>query len=64
MKTKLNIFLLLILFLSSCNTVTKCKIETTEGTILIELYDKKAPKTVANFLKYVDADLYKNSSFF
>ena len=64
MKVKLNIFLLFILFFSSCTTVTKCKIETTEGTIFVELYPEKAPKTVANFLKYVDADMYTNGSFF
>ena len=64
MKLKKLFYLLIILLFSNCNSKTKCKIETTEGSILIELYDKKAPKTVANFLKYVDADLYKNSSFF
>ena len=34
------------------------------GGQCIELYPDKAPITVANFLKYVDADLYTNSSFF
>ena len=41
-----------------------CRITTTLGDIEIELFQKKAPETVANFLKYVDADLYRNSSFF
>jgi peptidyl-prolyl cis-trans isomerase A (cyclophilin A) len=34
------------------------------GTIKVELYPEKAPLTVANFLKYVDAQLYNGSSFF
>ncbi len=39
-------------------------IETSLGNIEIELYAHKAPLTVSNFLKYVDADLYTNSSFY
>ena len=31
---------------------------------MVELYPDKAPITVANFLRYVDADLYSNGSFF
>ena len=41
-----------------------CVIKTTMGNITIELYPAKAPLTVANFLKYVDAHLYNSSSFF
>ena len=41
-----------------------CLIKTALGDITIELYPKKAPVTVANFLKYVDAHLYDSSSFF
>ena len=29
-------------------------LETPEGEILIELFPDKAPKTVENFLRYVD----------
>ena len=39
-------------------------IKTELGDITIELYPAKAPLTVANFLKYVDAHLYDSSSFF
>lgn len=39
-------------------------IQTTLGNITIELYPGKAPVTVANFLRYVDAHLYDSSSFF
>lgn len=41
-----------------------CVITTTLGDITIALYPKKAPITVANFLKYVDAHLYDNTTFF
>jgi peptidyl-prolyl cis-trans isomerase A (cyclophilin A) len=41
-----------------------CVIKTSVGNITIELYAAKAPLTVANFLRYVDAHLYDNSSFF
>lgn len=42
----------------------RCIIKTALGDISIELYSKKAPISVANFLKYVDAHLYDNTSFF
>ncbi|MGI9531548.1 peptidylprolyl isomerase [Lutimonas sp.] len=41
-----------------------CRISTSMGDIDVALYQKKAPITVANFLRYVDANLYQNSSFF
>lgn len=41
-----------------------CIIKTSLGDITVELYPKKTPITVANFLKYVDAHLYDNTSFF
>ncbi len=37
--------------------------ETSSGDMLIELFDDKAPKTVANFLAYVDDDFYRNTIF-
>jgi len=37
---------------------------TSQGTIVIELEDKKAPLTSANFLRYVDAKAYDGGSFF
>lgn len=45
-------------------SIVKCVIETSLGSIDIELYSEKAPVTVSNFLKYVDADLYQSSSFY
>lgn len=38
-------------------------LETTEGDILIELFEDKAPITVANFLEYVDDGSYDNTIF-
>ena len=38
-------------------------LETTSGDILIELFPDKAPKTVANFLQYVDEGFYTNTIF-
>lgn len=38
-------------------------LETTSGDILLELDPEKAPKTVENFLKYVDEGFYDNTIF-
>jgi peptidyl-prolyl cis-trans isomerase B (cyclophilin B) len=38
-------------------------LETTMGDITVELYRDKAPKTVANFLNYVQAGFYTNTIF-
>ncbi len=38
-------------------------LETTSGDILVELFEDKAPKTVANFLSYVDDGFYANTIF-
>lgn len=39
------------------------RIETTLGTITLELYPQKAPKTVANFLQYVHEHFYAGTVF-
>ena len=41
----------------------KVKMETSKGTMIIELYPDKAPKTVANFLAYVNAGTYDGTIF-
>ncbi len=38
-------------------------IETSMGNITVELEPEKAPKTVENFLKYVDKGFYDNTIF-
>lgn len=40
------------------------QISTEMGDITIEIYDKKAPLTVSNFLRYVDEGLFKDSKFY
>lgn len=39
-------------------------IETELGDIKAELYEKEAPVTVANFLRYVDSSVFVNSVFY
>jgi len=59
-------FILLLVTYASVLSQEKiqCRISTSLGDITIELYQEQAPLTVANFLQYVDANLYQNSSFF
>jgi len=64
---KIILTIILLLFTitnSSAQKKETCIIKTSLGEITVELYPKKAPITVANFLKYVDAHLYDNTSFF
>ncbi len=56
--------LLVLIYSCNSNTTITCAIETAEGTITVELYPDNAPITVANFMQYVDARLYDNTSFF
>lgn len=41
----------------------KVKVETSKGIMIFELYPEKAPKTVANFLAYVNAGSYDGTIF-
>ena len=64
---KISLTLIVLLFTITNGTAQKketCNIKTSLGDITIEFYPKKAPITVANFLKYVDAHLYENTTFF
>ncbi|MEI8362546.1 MAG: peptidylprolyl isomerase [Betaproteobacteria bacterium] len=38
-------------------------VETNRGDFIVELYPEKAPKTVANFLQYVNSGFYKDTIF-
>lgn len=63
---KIFTFLIIAAILTNCTKkdYPTCKIKTSEGDIIIELYNDKAPKTVANFLRYVDNNYYEKSQFF
>ncbi|MGB4855707.1 MAG: peptidylprolyl isomerase, partial [Candidatus Dechloromonas phosphoritropha] len=39
------------------------KLTTNHGVIMLDLNAEKAPKTVANFLAYVEAGHYDNTVF-
>ena len=39
------------------------RIETNKGTIVLELFEDKAPKTVKNFLRYVKDGFYEGTIF-
>ncbi|TDO96439.1 peptidylprolyl isomerase [Marinomonas balearica] len=62
MKKSLILGLLLTLFTSS-SFATQVDILTNKGTIRVDLADESAPKTVSNFLKYVDDGFYNGTIF-
>ncbi len=41
----------------------KVRMDTSKGTVIIELYADKAPNTVENFLRYVNAGKYDGTIF-
>ncbi|PSJ17868.1 peptidylprolyl isomerase [Nitrosomonas supralitoralis] len=58
------IFLFLFSFPLYANAENiKVEIKTNVGNFVLELYPDKAPKTVENFLQYVDDGFYKNTIF-
>ncbi len=69
MKTISIFSLVMCLFLAilgntaMSETNPKVQFETTKGTILIELDAEKAPKTVENFLTYVNSGHYDGTIF-
>ncbi len=54
-------FLISMNFAFAANTVVV--METNQGEIEIKLFDDKAPKTVANFLQYVNDGFYNQTIF-
>lgn len=59
----MRIFLLLVALICLPAQATNVSIITNLGQIDIELFDEKAPKTVENFLAYVDSGFYANTIF-
>ena len=55
--------LLLLLTLPALSWAQKVALDTTLGTIVIQLNAQAAPKTVANFLEYVKSGHYDNTVF-
>ena len=56
-----------LIFLFACNSPTKYPqiiINTSLGDITVELYPQKAPITVSNFLKLIDANVYDDATFY
>ncbi|RYX92373.1 MAG: peptidylprolyl isomerase [Comamonadaceae bacterium] len=47
----------------SAQTAPKVKFVTTQGDFVVEVYPDKAPKTVANFLQYVNDKHYDGTVF-
>jgi peptidyl-prolyl cis-trans isomerase A (cyclophilin A) len=58
-----RIFLLSLLLAGSVAAAPLIRIHTDLGVIEAELFADKAPATVANFLKYVDAGRYTDGQF-
>jgi cyclophilin family peptidyl-prolyl cis-trans isomerase len=49
---------------ADASTAPRVRIVTTDGTIVAKLDPVHAPKSTANFLKYVDAKFYDGGTFF
>lgn len=65
MKNKLisKLFISMLIFSSHAFAETKVILKTNYGDITLKLYDKKAPKSVANFLEYVNSGFYNGTIF-
>lgn len=52
---------MLFISLTSLVNATIVEFQTSQGNVQVNLFDKTTPKTVANFLKYIDEQHYTNS---
>lgn len=52
-----------LLLSSLVQAVTVVQVDTSMGSFELELYEDKAPETVANFVKYAEAGFYNNLIF-
>lgn len=62
-RSLLALVVLLTSFSAHAATNPQVRIKTNVGEMLIELYPQKAPKTVANFLNYVQDGFYNGTVF-
>lgn len=64
MKSKfLGLFFGLCFSLNALAANPMVEMKTNQGSLTLELYADKAPKTVENFLRYVNGGLYKGTIF-
>ena len=59
----INLAAMLVLTVPAVSNATTVRLPTSVGVIDIILYDAAAPRTVANFLNYVNSGTYNNSFF-
>jgi peptidyl-prolyl cis-trans isomerase B (cyclophilin B) len=66
MKKLISTCIFALLLVANSNVLAgnpKVRMETSKGTVVIELYADKAPNTVENFLRYVNAAKYDDTLF-
>ncbi len=63
MKQLLSLFMLLLSSSAFAAGNPSVVMDTSKGKIIIELYPQQAPKTVANFLAYIQQDGFRQITF-
>src|SRR4051812_6264761 len=63
MKKLFCLFVLLVVAFPLFAANPMVEMKTSQGTITIELYPEKSPRTVDNFLQYVRSGFYKGTIF-
>ena len=63
MKPLLSLFILLLSTSAFAANNPTVVMDTSKGEIVIELFPQQAPKTVANFLAYIEKDGFKQTIF-
>ena len=63
LNIKLCFFGILLACITNTHAAPSVEFQTSQGNFTVELYPEKAPKTVANFLQYVNDGFYDNTIF-